>query len=175
MAALELPADNVASIADLDLELSIVASRLEDGLIFHQVPLVLVRIVCTTILFQEAWVKLEATHFVKHWAYVLVGKLVDVELVIEVPVPEHEVFPEIDVLAKKLGMLLATLILDERRVEESLRDLDVVGVLGHLRQSSESLSSEWTRASLAIVRKPEVRNARDQPEEGFLRANRLLN
>ena len=118
---------------------------------------------------------MEATHFVEHWAYILVGKLVDMELVIEVPVSEHEVFPEIDVLAKKLGMLLATLILDKRRVEESLRDLDVVGVLGHLRQSSESLGSEWARASLAVVGKPEVRNARDQPDEGFLRANCQFN
>ena len=40
-------------------------------------------------------------------------KLVDVELVIEVAVPEHEVFPEVDVLAEKFRMLLATFILDE--------------------------------------------------------------
>ena len=168
MTALELPNYHIASISDLDLELSIVASCLEDGLIFHQVPLILVRIVCTTILFQKAWIKLEATDFVQHWAYVLVGKLVDVELVIEVPISEHEILPEIDVLAKKLGILLATLILDERRIEETLRNLDVVRVLGQLRQSSESLSGQRTRASLVIIRKPEVRDARNQPDEDFL-------
>ena len=42
LTALELPNYHIASISDLDLELSIVASCLEDGLIFHQVPLILV-------------------------------------------------------------------------------------------------------------------------------------
>ena len=42
LTALELPADNVASIADLDLQLSIIANCLEDGLIFHQIPIILV-------------------------------------------------------------------------------------------------------------------------------------
>lgn len=41
-AALELATDNFASVSDLDLELGIVPCCLEDGLIFHQVPLVLV-------------------------------------------------------------------------------------------------------------------------------------
>ena len=56
---------------------------------------------------------MEATHLIQHRAHILVGKLVDVELVVEVAVPEHEVLPEVDVLAKQLGVLLAALILDE--------------------------------------------------------------
>ena len=41
-AALELTTDDFATVSDLDLELGIVPCCLEDGLIFHQVPLVLV-------------------------------------------------------------------------------------------------------------------------------------
>ena len=89
LTALELSTDNVASIADLDLQLSIITSCLKDGLIFHQIPVILVWIVCTTVLFQETWVKLESADFIKHWAYILVDKFVDVELVIEVAVPKH--------------------------------------------------------------------------------------
>ena len=42
LAALELSTNNIASIADLNLQLSIIANCLEDGLIFHQIPIILV-------------------------------------------------------------------------------------------------------------------------------------
>ena len=117
---------------------------------------------------------MEATHLVQHRTHILVGKLIDVELVVEVAVPEHEVLPEVDVLPKQLGVLLTTLILDERWIEEALRDLDVAGVLRQLRQASESLSSKWARTSLIVVGNPEVRNARNQSDECLLRAKHLL-
>ena len=69
-------------------------------------------------------------------------KLVDVKLVIEVAISEHEVLPEVDVLAKKLGVLLSAFILDKRGIEESLRDPNMLRVLGQLSQSSKSLSSK---------------------------------
>ena len=56
---------------------------------------------------------MEAAHLIQHWTDILMMKLVDVKLVIEVAISEHEVLPEVDVLAEKFGMLFATFIFNE--------------------------------------------------------------
>ena len=52
-AILELATDHFASISNLDLKLDIVSDCLEDCLILHHVPLVLIRIICSSVLLQQ--------------------------------------------------------------------------------------------------------------------------
>ena len=102
-AAVELATDDFAPVSDLDLELDIVPDGLEDGLVFQHVPLVLVRIVSAPILFKQVRVQLEAPYFVEHGADILMDELVDVELVEQIAIPEHHVFPQIHIFAYCLG------------------------------------------------------------------------
>ena len=52
-AILELATDHFASISNLDLKLNIVSDCLKDCIILHHVPLILIRIICSSILLQQ--------------------------------------------------------------------------------------------------------------------------
>ena len=74
LAALELPRMHFAPIADLHLELTVVADRLENSLVGQDVPLVLIRVIRLQQLVRLRYVDLEFPNFFEHRTHLFSDK-----------------------------------------------------------------------------------------------------
>ena len=92
---------------------------------------------------------------------------------IQEAVPESQVFPDVDFLAKKAIVLKTGLVFDQLRVEQALGNLHMALVLDHQIQASESLR-HILALPLSHFAEPRVWDAWDQPYEGVFRADNLL-
>ena len=99
-APLELALDDFTSITILDLQLSVITDSLENSLISHEVPFVLVTSIAA-ILIKQSRIQLEPPHLIQHRTHVLMLQLTQREPHEQVAISEHQVSPHIGVLAKE--------------------------------------------------------------------------
>jgi hypothetical protein len=97
-AAQKVSSNDLTPVSNLDLQLSVIAHCLHHGLVSHEIPFILVRGIATTVL-QQAGIKLESSHLIEHWAHILMSQLTERESHEQVPIPEHQVLPQVDILA----------------------------------------------------------------------------
>lgn len=94
-------------------------------------------------------------------------ELVDLELLEQVAISKHHVFPEVHIFPNYFRELLATLAFDLEWVEKSLRNLHMVRVFRQLAQTTEVLCGERLVICSARRSEPKVWDARDESDYGL--------
>ena len=115
----KLAFDYFAAISNLDFEFSLVQDSFEDSIVFHQVPLIKIRLKCS-IFFQKVCVYLEPSNLFQHCANIINYEFRDSKLLVEKAIPEHHVFPHVNILLNQLAELFAALSFNQVWIEQPL-------------------------------------------------------
>lgn len=138
-AIFELSIGDFDSIAALYLKLGIIFDRQLESFVFEEVPLVLVIVVDLVKQLLRLWIDLEKADFLQAGTNILREQFVGSELLVKVPVSEHHLPPEVELFPERLVKLSLALHLDPLRVEERLRNPNVLRVLTVGPQAADGL------------------------------------
>ena len=129
-AVLELSLKHLDPITDLDLELWVISYGFHESIVVEKIPLILVLVHKLVEVRLGCRVHLEHFDLLETWANIFGEELVCTELLVEEPVPEHHLTPEIELLEEWLVHFSLALIFHAERIEQKLGHPDVLGLFG---------------------------------------------